>query len=313
MSLLGTVVQSSFAIVLMGTLLVNATLSSAMATFDCSGNADQVSQTAAPIPALMPSDASQFDVGFLVSARVDALPAGPLEIVLRRVELATKDAPPAENGTPGPGLDPRPSQGVLLYFVQSGEIDFYLNGSAQTRHEGQCVVVTPSTEIGYISASDQAVLLRLSIAPPGTEGGQIASFPTATDASAQGWHTSTRLFSADNVVVPEPPIRLFLTSLAWTSQAASSGWRQHPGPVGLRLERGALTIRFPNASRDLPEQGCIFIPEDTVYSESTGNVLPTILLFGALPEGETLWSAVTEPTPTASSVTLVLSEVHCSD
>jgi quercetin dioxygenase-like cupin family protein len=266
---------------------------------------EQVQPMPAVAPSLAPPDAFGAVDDLLATAFVAEVPPGPLRLVLRRIELET-----------GQGADPRTSQGPLLYYVQSGTVTFHVEGTEQVRSEHDCLFVPAEAEISYQNDANpptRAVVLRLSLAPPRTEDQEIAIFIEPTTTSGMTPAASSLLLSADVASPPQEGAWLFLTAIAWNSPVADPGWHRHSGPVGLHVETGGVTVDLLSGQRRLPQQGCAYIPADTIHRELAAEVPTTILLAGVLPAAGALWISDEPPGPEDRVPTLVPSEVRCSE
>jgi len=236
----------------------------------------------------------------LASGVADRVPSAPARLRLTRLSL-----PPAS------GFGTFLAAGPVLFFVESGAVTAFPNGVPLPLATGESFVARPDEFNSLENASDQpASVLRLGLEPADSPDAAIANVipitPDPAETPSAEPPTSTLLFRAALPVVPTAPVRLFVSCVTWDEPGVGSGGQRHPGPVGLRVERGQLLI---DPTVRLVEGGCRLIPANTGYGIGAGDPVPVALLFGAVPEGQSLWNPV-DPPPTSPPP--ISTEVRCS-
>jgi quercetin dioxygenase-like cupin family protein len=270
---------------------------------DCSPNQEDQDAPTTAAPSFLPPTGSGLTVEVLAAAPLVDVPLGRLRLVLRRVELPS-----------GEGADPRTSQGQLLYYVQSGTVTFYVGGTKYVRSERSCLSVPAQTEISYINDGQPAapaVLERLSLAPGGAEDTEITTFVEPSDSGTGPG--STLLMRADVAPFSSASDWLFLARSTWAEAGGDAGWQRHPGPVGVHVEAGGLSIDLPVGHRDLPTGGCAYFPAGVAHRESAASGPASILIFGVIATGALLWTPAQQPGPGTVEPTPEPSEVSCRE
>jgi quercetin dioxygenase-like cupin family protein len=215
----------------------------------------------------------------LALGRADRLPNPPARLQLTRLALA-----------PGAGSDTFTAAGPILFYAVEGTTTVYVRGQPTSVGPGASALV----QLGQLYAlanggAMPATLLRLAVAPRDASDvpvGNVIHETPIPRTPVSGPPTSAQLVRGDLVEVPPAPSSLFLACLRWEAAEADLGYRRHPGPVGLRVEQGALLV---DEGVTLPEAGCALFQRDGPHRLRAGDPLPVLLLFGAVPEGQDLW------------------------
>ncbi len=240
----------------------------------------------------LPSDSQELDRtlveelpdGFvlrvLAAADTDLLPAAPAFLQLTRLSLG-----------PGAGSETRLAGGPVLFYVETGAITVYVDGTPEPVAETQSLLV-PGSALYALANEGEApsVILRLAIVPQAADG-QIMVMPTAASilpVSPVGTPLSEPLYSAEVSLLPAPGARLFLACLAWSTADANLGDRTYPGTVGLRVERGQVQI---DNALTLDVGGCTLLEDQSAHKITAFAELPMVLLFGVIPSGQALWGS----------------------
>lgn len=224
-----------------------------------------------------------FALRVLAAADVDLLPAAPAFLHLTRLTLE-----------PGAGSETRLAGGPILFYVETGAITVYVDGTPEPVAETQSFLVPGSALYALANeAKVPSVILRLAIVPQ-AEDGQIMVMPTAESVlpvSPSGSPQSEPLYSAEVTLLPAPSARLFLACVTWEAADAALGDWSVPGPIGLRVERGQVRI---DDALTLDVGGCSLLEGSTAHRIAASAELPVVLLFGIIPAGAQLWGSSTQ-------------------
>ena len=240
------------------------------------------------------------------SALSAELPAG---LSLRMLaDMATDQWPPFASGLvmtvryltldPGVRAAPRQTQGPLLFFIETGSVEFSINGRPQVFDQGSSVLIERGQN--YQLRNDDpvgpATLLRLQIVPPGKETqvsrGDIADVRDGEQAFSPGppFIRSRLLLTADLPVV-EGRTHLILGCLTWADLAADTGDASHPGSIGLLVLDGQLLV---GESGSVAAGQCIVYQPQVPHRLRAGTTPPVILMAGAVADGLPFWG---DPSP----------------
>src|SRR5215217_6599698 len=178
---------------------------------------------------------------------------GDFELTLKRLVFA-----------PVFGTHPFQARGPILFIVETGEISLSINGRPQTLGQGMCALVQVNQQYGLFNeSSDDAVLLRLAVVRGGNDN---PIGPGLTPIATQehdiiGLPEIHQLFQATIVRPGATDVVLFLERLRWERPGVSTGFYRAPGPVGVRIEQGTLTVEdAAYGVRQLPPSGCTLFP-----------------------------------------------------
>lgn len=228
---------------------------------------------------------SGFVMDVLATADVDRLPASPAFLQLTRLTLV-----------PGAGSETRLAGGPILYYVLTGVVTVYVDGTPAVVEPARALLVPSSSLYALANESDgESIVFRLALVPQ-TDDGQIMVMPTAESIlpiPPSSTPHSEPLYSAEITMLPAPGARLFLACVEWEAADAALGDRAFPGPVGLRVERGQVRI---DDALTLDVGGCSLIEGSTVHRIAASAELPVVLVFGAIPPGAPLWASPTQGT-----------------
>lgn len=235
----------------------------------------------------------------LASQLADELPTEPARLQLTRLSFE-----------PGAGTAAtRQAAGPILFYVVEGSVTIYLGGDPSTLAPGSSALVPLDDLYALVNAGEQpATLLRLAIAPrdePDVPVAIVITPPPLLQTPVAGPPTGTLLFRAEITSFPATPLRLFLACLDWTAPGIDSGEFRHPGPVGLRMLSGSVTV---DATREIPETGCTLLEANPTHRLQGGDPAPLVLVFGAIPDGQDLWLP---PDASASASSSTPPELSC--
>jgi quercetin dioxygenase-like cupin family protein len=232
----------------------------------------------------------------LAEAVVDQIPAGLDVLHLSHLALAPLTTSPTYTAV-----------GPLLLAVQDGTVTLYLDGAPVEVAAG--VSATVQSGQLYALANETpapATLLRLTALPPSDDEVEVADFVPAAQISLEAVRPELAvLVQAAPVGALAPPARLFLACVHWTDPGANTELHQHPGVVGMWIERGALVV---DDERTLPAQGCAVFAAGEVHQARAGEAATTALLFGVVPESEPVWQQAGSGTAGTA-----LDDVTCGD
>ena len=238
-----------------------------------------VSDPSAPDPALVDGVPTGISLSVLGAGSVQSLPPAPARLVLSRLTLAS-----------GAGVDNRFAVGPLVYYVEAGDVTFYVEGIETAVPSGQAILVPMNGLYAFANrGAGVASLLRLGVIPLATDDQPIMNLPTPPPVAATPLTppVSELLVDGQVDVLPAVVATLVLACLTWTDPVASLGDRAYPGPIGIRVEQGQLRI---DGTIDLGEDGCTLFQADGVHRVEAGGVPPTVLIFGVIRDGARLWS-----------------------
>ncbi|GIW04394.1 MAG: hypothetical protein KatS3mg059_1014 [Thermomicrobiales bacterium] len=228
---------------------------------------------------------SGFVMDVLATADVDRLPASPAFLQLTRLTLE-----------PGAGSETRLAGGPILYYVLSGMVTVYVDGTPAVVEPARALLVPSASLYALANESDgESIVFRLALVPQ-TDDGQIMVMPTAESVlpiPPSSTPQSEPLYSAEITMLPAPGARLFLACVEWEAADAALGDRAFPGPVGLRVERGQIRI---DDALTLDVGGCSLIEGSAVHRIAASAELPVVLVFGVIPAGAPLWASPTQAT-----------------
>jgi quercetin dioxygenase-like cupin family protein len=212
--------------------------------------------------------------------------AGSLVLTVRHLTL-----------DPGAVTDIRRTQGPLLFYVESGEVGISVNGQLEPHGTGASrLVETGQNYLLRNESAEPASLLRLALVPPEEETtvgrGDIAQvIDGSNEIIANAEPIASRLLLSADVAAFDAPMRLFLACLAWSDPTADPGEGSRPGPVGFLVLDGQLLIGESGA---LEAGSCTLFPPDAPRRLRAGDPAPSVLVFGAVPEGASFWTPAGE-------------------
>lgn len=220
-----------------------------------------------------------FALHVLAAADADLLPAAPAFLQLTRLMLG-----------PGAGSETRMAGGPILFYVETGAITIYVDGTPAPVAAADSLLV-PSSALYAVAneGNEESVVLRLAVVPQAADG-QIMVMPTAASilpVPPTGTPRSEPLYSAEVTLFPVPGARLFLACLAWATAGAELGDRAYPGTIGLRVERGTVQI---DDALTLDVGGCTLLEGQSAHRITAIAELPVVMVFGVIPAGQALWS-----------------------
>ena len=237
----------------------------------------------------------------LASSVADQLPDAPARLLLTRV-LLDRDA----------GSEAVRAAGAVLYYVENGSVVIYVDGDPFIVSAKSAVFVPMHATYAIVNTGDdQASLLRLAVAPPGTNDQTVASVvtpepllrtPPASRPIAQV------LVRGRVSPLPAPPARLFIACLNFPSGNATPLIHRHPGPIGLLVERGGLEV---DGFRNLPESGCALLQSTTAHALRPPQDGASVMVFGIAADGRQFWSAADASDVPASAPPLAAEDLTC--
>jgi hypothetical protein len=231
----------------------------------------------------------------LAEAVVDQMPDGLDVLHVSHLALAPLTTSPTYTAA-----------GPFLLVVQDGAITLYLDGAPVELAAGAAAVQSGQLYAVANETPAPATLLRLALLAASDDAVDVADFAPAPQISLEAVRPELSvLVQAAPVGVSASPARLFLACAHWDEPGASADLHQHPGVVGVWIERGALVV---DDKRTLPAQGCAVFAVGEAHQARAGEAATTALLFGVVSEAEPVW----QPTDARTDVTAV-DEVTCGD
>jgi quercetin dioxygenase-like cupin family protein len=234
--------------------------------------------TPVPYPPLTNGLPTSVALTVLGTGQAAHLPKPPARLQLTYLTLA-----------PGAGADSRQTVGPILFYVVEGRITLYVGGKPQTLEHGESVLI----QLGEIYAvindgGAPATLLRLAVAPRDAvdQPVSVVVTPPPLLLTPVPPPTGTLLFRAEVQDHPLTSARLFLICLRWYSPGSESGNYRYPGPVGVRVVSGELTV---DGTRQIPESGCALLEANATHRLQSADAPPVVLMFGAIPSRQDLW------------------------
>ena len=236
--------------------------------------------TPAPDPQLVAGVPDGVTLSLLGSGLAEQLPATPAVMQLSRLSVP-----------PGAGSDTRQAYGPILFYVEAGTVAAYVGGIPTTLPTGGALLVPTDELYAFINeGAAPASLLRLGLT--GTGDALIADVvpPSSDLPDAPPPPPPVQLVRGEVAPLPAAGARLFLACLTGQGPEAGAADHSHPGPVGLLVERGRLTVRD---GIELPEGGCTLFQAGEAHRELPSDPAAAVLLFGVVPDGLPLWTAAT--------------------
>ena len=224
----------------------------------------------------------------LGEGQIDRVPSPPVRLQLTRLSFE----PRSDTGQ-------REATGPIIYYVESGELSIAVGGKLAQYQPGASTFVPMDEIYQVVNAADEAAsVLGVALADPDAKVFPVANVLPLPTPSGMGESlsaknaTSTVLFQADLDTLPDLPTRLFLACAAWTMPPDPSDALAPSGPVGLRVTSGTF---LRDDRHPIREAGCIFFAQGDVHATGAGDVIPSGVLFGILPVGQSLWQPVGVP------------------
>jgi quercetin dioxygenase-like cupin family protein len=237
------------------------------------------SATPPPAPQLVSRLPAGIALTELASSRADRLPSAPARLQLARLTLE-----------PRAGSVTRQAAGPILFYVVAGRVTLYVGGQPTILAAGTSALVHLDNLYALVNDGEQpATLLRLAVAPmdaPDVPVAVVITPPPRLQTPVAGPPTSSLLFRASITGHPSTSGRLFVACLVWDAPGGDSGNFRHPGPVGLRVLQGTVTV---DAKWQIPETGCTLLQANLTHRFQGADPAPVALLFGVIPEGQDLW------------------------
>lgn len=249
------------------------------------GSGGETAPPAVAAPEIAVAPPPGLALGVLAAHRADDLPRLEPSLVFAVRHLILQ--PGAESAV-------RRASGPLLFYVERGAVEVAVGGRPTPTATGASVLVATDQQYGLLNSSPEPVsLLRLSLQPPGKEtivgtGDMLEVIPGEIDLEEPERIASRQLLWGEIGLPPAGGTVLFLACLSWQDAAADAGEVGHPGPVGLLVLDGRLRL---GEADELAAGDCLVFQPRAAHRPRAGEPPPVVLLVGAVPVGQQLWSA----------------------